>query len=353
MQSKIVCFVWENFEAHNVNKAEREDTMKYAIKIAGALAALAIASAAHAQNYPTREIKMIVPFPAGGPSDIVARNAADGMSKHLGHNILIENIGGAGGTLGATRAAESAPDGYTVFAASMGTIIAAPTFYPNLKYDSTKDFEPIGMSANAPAAIAVKNDLPANNVKEFVEYVRKNGANVKQAHGGVGGTSHMACLLFNKIFDLKPTLVAYRGTGPAVNDLIGGHVDYLCEQVVSMVGPMQTGKIRGIVLSSNERLASIPDVPGAKEAGAADYQLNVWSAAYAPRGTPQEVVAKLAAALDKTLDEPATAEKLEKLGGTVPPKSERGPEYLRKTVASDIPRWAPILKEAAETTKAN
>jgi tripartite-type tricarboxylate transporter receptor subunit TctC len=163
----------------------------------------------------------------------------------------------------------------------------------------------------------------------------------------------MACLLFNKIFDLKPTPVAYRGTGPAVNDLIGGHVDYLCEQVVSMVGPMQTGKIRGIVLSSNERLASIPDVPGAKEAGAADYQLNVWSAVYAPRGTPQEVVAKLAAALDKTLDEPATAEKLEKLGGTVPPKSERGPEYLRKTVASDIPRWAPILKEAAETTKAN
>jgi tripartite-type tricarboxylate transporter receptor subunit TctC len=238
-------------------------------------------------------------------------------------------------------------------AASMGTVIAAPSFYPNLKYDSTKDFEPIGMTANAPAAIAIKASIPAKNVKEFVEWAKKEGPNVKQAFGGVGGTSHMACLLFNKIFDLKPTPVAYRGTGPAVNDLIGGHVDYLCEQVVSMVGPMQTGKIRGIVLSSNDRLASIPDVPGAKEAGAADYQLNVWSAAYAPRGTPQEVVAKLAAALDKTLDEPATAEKLEKLGGTVPPKSERGPEYLRKTVASDIPRWAPILKEAAETTKAN
>lgn len=307
----------------------------------------------HAQQYPSRNIVMIVPFPAGGPSDTVARIAADGMTRHLGQNVVIENVGGAGGTIGATRAAEAAPDGYTIFAASMGTVIAAPSFYPNLKYDSTKDFEPVGMSANAPAAIALKNDLPANNVKEFVEYVRKNGANVKQAHGGVGGTSHMACLLFNKIFDLKPTLVAYRGTGPAVNDLVGGHIDFLCEQAVSMVPSIQGGKIKGIVISANERLAALPDVPGAKEAGAPDYQLNVWSAVYAPRGTPKDIIAKLADALDKTLDEPATAEKLAKLGGTVPPKAERGPEFLRKTVAADIPRWAPILKEAAESTKAN
>ena len=320
--------------------------------VVGLLAPLVL-SAAQAQQYPSRNIVMIVPFPAGGPSDTVARIAADGMTRHLGHNVVIENVGGAGGTIGATRAAEAAPDGYTIFAASMGTVIAAPSFYPNLKYDSTKDFEPIGMSANAPAAIALKNDLPANNVKEFVEYVRKNGTNVKQAHGGVGGTSHMACLLFNKIFDLKPTLVAYRGTGPAVNDLVGGHIDYLCEQAVSMVPSIQGGKIKGIVISADERLAALPNVPGAKEAGAPDYQLNVWSAVYAPRGTSKEIIAKLADALDKTLDEPSTAEKLANLGGTVPPKSERGPEFLRKIVASDIPRWAPILKEAAESTKAN
>ena len=323
------------------------------IAVAVGLLASLVLSAAQAQQYPSRNIVMIVPFPAGGPSDTVARIAADGMTRHLGHNVVIENVGGAGGTIGATRAAEAAPDGYTIFAASMGTVIAAPSFYPNLKYDSTKDFEPIGMSANAPAAIALKNDLPANNVKEFVEYVRKNGTNVKQAHGGVGGTSHMACLLFNKIFDLKPTLVAYRGTGPAVNDLVGGHIDYLCEQAVSMVPSIQGGKIKGIVISADERLAALPNVPGAKEAGAPDYQLNVWSAVYAPRGTSKEIIAKLADALDKTLDEPSTAEKLANLGGTVPPKSERGPEFLRKTVASDIPRWAPILKEAAESTKAN
>jgi tripartite-type tricarboxylate transporter receptor subunit TctC len=308
-------------------------------------------TAAHAQAYPNKNIIMIVPFPAGGPSDVVARIAADGMSRYLGHNILVENVGGAGGTIGATRAAEAAPDGYTIFAASMGTIIAAPSFYPNLKYDSTKDFEPIGMSANAPAAIALKNDLPANNVKEFVNYVKKNGANVKQAHGGVGGTSHMACLLFNQIFGLKPTLVAYRGTGPAVNDLVGGHIDYLCEQAVSMVPSIQGGKIKGIVVSANERLAAIPNVPNAKEAGAPDYQLNVWSAIYAPKGTPKEIVAKLADALNKALDEPAAAQRLGNLGGTVPPKAERGPDFLRKTVASDIPRWAPILKEAAAATE--
>ena len=304
----------------------------------------------HAQDYPTRNITMIVPFPAGGPSDIVARIAAEGMSRHLGQNIVIENVGGAGGTIGATRAAEAKPDGYTLFAASMGTIIAAPTFYPNLKYDSNKDFEPIGMSANAPAGIAIKNDIPAKNLKEFVAWVKQNGVNVKQAHGGVGGTSHMACLLFNKVFDLKPTLVAYRGMGPGMNDLMGVHIDYLCEQAVVMVPAIQGEKVRGVVVSANERLAAIPNVPGAKEAGAPNFQLNIWSAIYAPKGTPKDIVTKLAAALDKALDEPAIAAKLGNLGGTVPPKLDRGPDHLRKTVASDIPRWAPILKEAAATT---
>lgn len=306
-----------------------------------------------AQGYPNKNIVMIVPFPAGGPSDIVARIAADGMSRHLGQTVVIENVGGAGGTIGATRAAEAKPDGYTLFAASMGTIIAAPSFYPNLKYDSNKDFEPIGMSANAPAAISIKNDIPAKNLKEFVAWAKQNGVNVKQAHGGVGGTSHMACLLFNKVFDLKPTLVAYRGMGPGMNDLMGGHIDYLCEQAVVMVPAIQGDKVRGIVVAGNERLAAIPNVPTSKEAGAADFQLNIWSAVYAPKGTPKEIIAKLAAALDKALDEPATKEKLGNLGGTVPPKADRGPDHLRKTVASDIPRWAPILKEAAAATNSN
>ncbi|HEY4141116.1 MAG TPA: tripartite tricarboxylate transporter substrate-binding protein [Pseudolabrys sp.] len=305
-----------------------------------------------AQSYPTHNITMIVPFPAGGPSDIVARIAADGMSKNLGTSVIIENVGGAGGTVGASRAAEAKGDGYTLFAASMGTIIAAPSFYPNLRYDSNTDFEPIGMSANAPAAVSVRKDIPAKNLKEFVAWAKQNGEGVKQAHGGVGGTSHMACLLFNNIVGIKPTMVAYRGMGPGMNDLMGGHIDIACEQAIVMVSAINGEKVTGVVVAGPNRLAAIPQVPTAQEAGIPDFQLNIWSGIYAPKGTPKDVIAKLADALDKTLDDPVTSERLGKLGGTVPPKAERGPDFLRKTVASDIPRWAPILKEAAATTAA-
>jgi tripartite-type tricarboxylate transporter receptor subunit TctC len=316
-------------------------------------AAVLLAGAAQAQTYPSHNIVVIVPFPPGGPSDIVARIAADGMSKHLGQTIVIENVAGAGGTVGATRAAEAKPDGYTLFAASMGTIIAAPTFYPNLKYDSNKDFEPIGMSANAPAAVSINKNIPVKDIKEFIAYAKQKGPDLKQAHGGVGGTSHMACLMFNNVAGIKPTMVAYRGMGPGMNDLMGGHIDIACEQAVVMVAAIQGEKVKGMVVAGPNRLSVIPGVPTAKEAGLAEFQLNIWSGIYAPKGTPKEIVAKLADALDKTLDDPATAERLGKLGGTVPPKAERGPEFLRKAVASDIPRWAPILKEAAASSKPN
>jgi tripartite-type tricarboxylate transporter receptor subunit TctC len=321
---------------------------------AALIAPLMLAPASvQAQGYPTRNINMIVPFPAGGPSDIVARIMAEGMTRHLGQQVVIENVGGAGGTIGATRAAQAAPDGYTLFAASMGTIIAAPTFYPNLKYDSNKDFAPIGMSANAPAAVSIKKDIPVKNLKEFVAWAKKNGTNVKQAHGGIGGTSHMACVLFNQVVGIKPTLVAYRGMGPGMNDLMGGHIDIACEQAVVMTSAILGDKVRGIVVAGDKRLAALPDVPSAKEAGAPGFNLNIWSGIYAPKGTPKEIINKLADALNKTLDEPATSEKLGKLGGTVPPKSDRGPAFLAKTVAADIPRWAPILKAAAEASKTN
>ncbi len=316
-------------------------------------AAALLAGAAQAQTYPSHNIVVIVPFPPGGPSDIVARIAAEGMSKHLGQTIVIENVAGAGGTVGATRAAEAKPDGYTLFAASMGTIIAAPTFYPNLKYDSNKDFEPIGMSANAPAAVSINKNIPVKDIKEFIAYAKQKGPDLKQAHGGVGGTSHMACLMFNDVAGIKPTMVAYRGMGPGMNDLMGGHIDIACEQAVVMVAAIQGEKVKGMVLAGPNRLSVIPNVPTAKEAGLDSFQLNIWSGIYAPKGTPKEIVAKLADALDKTLDDPVTAERLGKLGGTVPPKAERGPEFLRKTVASDIPRWAPILKEAAASSKPN
>jgi len=328
--------------------------MKKAV-LAGALALTALTLGAvapvQAQGYPTRNIIMIVPFPPGGPSDIVARIMAEGMTRYIGQPVVIENVGGAGGTIGASRAAEATADGYTLLAGSMGTMIAAPSFYPNLRYDASKDFEPLGMTADMPAAVAVKTDLPVKNLKEFIDYVKKNGTNVKQAHGGVGASSHMACLLFNKLFDLKPTQVAYRGTGPAMNDLVGGHIDYYCEQVVNIAPSAEGKKVKALVVSANERLAVMPDVPGAKEAGAPDYQLNVWNAIYAPKGTPKAALDKLNDALAKTLDDPETAKKLGNLGATVPKKEQRGPAFLRKSLADDIPRWAPILKEAAVDAK--
>src|SRR6187399_1891867 len=178
-----------------------------------------ISRAAHAQEYPTRSITVVVPFPAGGPSDVVARIVTEQMGKILGQSMVIENVGGAGGTIGSARVAAAHPDGYTLLAGSMGSHVAAPVLTPNVKYDSVRDFEPIGFTAHAPAVVVAKKDFPAKDLREFVDYVKKNGAGVTQAHGGVGASSHMACLLFTAEAGLKPTLVAYRGTSPAMNDL--------------------------------------------------------------------------------------------------------------------------------------
>ena len=184
---------------------------------------------------------MIVPFPPGGPSDVVARIMADGMSHQLGHTMVIENVAGAGGTLGTARAAAAEPDGDTLLGAGMGSHVAAPALFPNLKDDLMKDFEPIGMASNSQVAVVAKKNFPAKDLKELIAYVRKNGAGVKQAHGGIGAASHMACLLFNSEAGLQPNSVPYRGTGPALNDLVGGHVDYFCEQVVS-IAPSGEGR---------------------------------------------------------------------------------------------------------------
>jgi tripartite-type tricarboxylate transporter receptor subunit TctC len=323
------------------------------IVIAAALALAVAGLPALAQDFPTRTVTMIVPFPAGGPSDVVARIMADGMGKHLGQNVVIENVGGAGGTTGTGRAAAAAPDGYTLLAAGMGSHVAAPALFPNMKYDSTKDFEPIGMTANAQVAVVAKKDFPAKNLKEFIAYIKANPTGVKQAHGGIGSASHMACLLFNTEAGVTPNSVPYRGTGPALNDLVGGHVDYFCEQVVSVAPSAKGGTIKAMAVSGNARSAGLPDVPSAKEAGLPGYQLSIWSAIFAPKGTPKPVAAKLTDALNKALDDPAVVKRLADLGGTVPPKAERGPDYLGKTLKADVARWDPILKKAmAESKKA-
>ena len=310
-------------------------------------AVMSLLAVARADDYPTRTITMIVPYPPGGPSDVVARIVADGMSRHLGQTIVIENVGGAGGTIGTARAATSDPDGYTILGASMGSHVAAPAFYPNLRYDSTKDFEAVGLTAHAPAAIVARKDFPAANLGGFITYLKQNGDKVKQAHGGVGASSHMACLLFTSEFGLKPSLIGYRGTGPALNDLIGGHVDFFCEQIVSVAAAVKAGSIKAYAISADAPSPALPGVPPAKDVGAPQYRMSIWSAIFAPKGTPKPIVAKLAKALDATLDDPDVADRLTALGGIVPPREERGPAALDKLLRAEITRWAPILKSAA------
>src|SRR6478672_7381835 len=191
-----------------------------------AIFALLLAAPAGAQTWPARPIAVIVPFPAGGASDVVARIVADQMGKVLGQTLVIENVGGAGGAIGSARVAAATPDGYTLLAGSMGSHVSAPVLTPNAKYDSSRDFEPIGFTAHAPAVIVARKDFPADGLRAFLDYLKNKGEAVKQAHGGIGASSHMACLLFTAATGTKPTLIAYRGTGPAMNDLIGGHVDF-------------------------------------------------------------------------------------------------------------------------------
>ena len=320
-------------------------------------AVLAIAGAATSapgqtpqpQPYPTRPITVVVPFPAGGASDVVARIVTEHMSRTLGQSLVIENVGGAGGTLGSGRVAAAAPDGYTLLAASMGSHVAAPVLTPNIKYDAVRDFEPIGLTADSPAVIVARKDFPAKSLAEFVAYVRENGDSIKQAHGGVGASSHMACLVFTSELGLKPTQIAYRGTGPAVNDLVGGHVDFLCEQSVSVIEQVRGGLLKAYVVSASERLPGLPDVPSAKEAEL-KYRMSIWAGMFAPKGTPPERIKALSGALNAALDDPAVMKRLADLGASLPKKEERSPESFARLIEAEIARWHPVLKTAAAGT---
>jgi tripartite-type tricarboxylate transporter receptor subunit TctC len=324
--------------------------MKKAVLALAAVAGLA-ATGAHAQNYPTRPITMIVPFAAGGPTDVIARIVTDHMSRTLGQQIVIENVAGAGGTTGITRAAQSQPDGYTIMMGHMGTHGAAPALYPNLKYDPTKDFAPIGLAAGTPIVIVAKKDFPANDLKGFLEYLKANAEKVNMAHAGVGSVSHSTGIFFNSVVKVKPTMVAYRGTGPALNDLMGNTVDFMTDQIVNVAPQIQGGNIKAFAIATPERSPVLPNVPTTKEAGLEGYEVSAWNAAFAPKGTPPDVVKKLSDALIKSLEDENTKKRLLELGGVIPSATERTPEALQKLVESEVARWTPVLKAAGATAE--
>ena len=307
--------------------------------------AMAMASAA-AQDYPARPITVIVPFAAGGPTDVIARIVGDHMSKTLGQTLVIENVVGAGGTTGITRAKRARNDGYTIAMGHLGTQAAAPALYPNLQYDPVNDFEQIGMVAGTPILILAKKDFPAKDLKEFVDYVKKNEKTLNMAHAGVGSVSFTTCLLLNHILKVKPTSIPFQGTGPSMNALIGSQVDYMCDQIVNAVPQVQGGTIKAYAIGTDERNPSLPNVPTSKEAGLPDFQASAWNALIAPKGTPKPIMDKLSAALDKALDDEATRKRLLELGSDIPGKDRRGGAALVTLVKSEIAKWTPVIKAA-------
>jgi tripartite-type tricarboxylate transporter receptor subunit TctC len=314
--------------------------------LAGAIAVAAGSLPASAQNYPNRPVTVIVPFAAGGPTDVVARIVTDHMSRSLGQSFVIENVVGAGGTTGITRAKRAKNDGYTVAMGHLGTHAAAPALYPNLAYDPAADFEPIGLAAGTPILILAKKDFPAKDLKEFVSHVKANDTKLNMAHAGVGSVSFTTCLLLNHILKVKPISIPYQGTGPSMNALIGGQVDYMCDQIVNAVPQVQGGTIKAYAIATEKRDASLPNVPTTAEAGLPDYQASAWNALFAPKDTPKEIVANLSAALDKALDDDATRKRLLELGSDIPGKERRGGPALHTLVKSEIAKWTPVIKAA-------
>jgi putative tricarboxylic transport membrane protein len=305
------------------------------------------AAGAIAQSYPQQPIKIIIPFAAGGGGDVVGRAVGEQLAEAVGQPIVIENVAGAGGTTGTTRTMRASPDGYTIQVGQMGTHAAAVAFYPNLAYKPDVDFEPIGMIAGLPIVITARKDFPANDLKEFIRYVKANAGKVNAAHAGVGSITHTTCLLLHSLLGVQPTFVPFSGAAPAMNALLGGQVDYICNAIPDSVPHVQSGTAKVYAISTAERSPALPNVPTSKEAGLPEFDASAWNALFAPKGTPKAVLGKLTDALDKALDDESVRKHLLDLGCDIPAKSRRGPQPLAALVTSEIARWTPIIKAAS------
>ena len=300
---------------------------------------------AAAQDYPTKTITMIVPFAPGGPSDTLARLTAEHLGRTLGQQIIVENVGGAGGTIGTERAAKATPDGYTIFQ-HHGALAAAPSLYANLKFDTLNSFEYIGLINTGPMVLTSKKTLETKSARELLDYVKSNKDKVTIAHAGVGSNSYMCALMIIQSTGVRPSLVPYRGTGPAMSDLVGGQVDILCDQATTATPQALAGTIKAYLVTSKQRLDALKEVPSFVEAGIANFEMTIWNGLYAPKGTPKPVVDKLHDALQKFIDDPKVVERFAATG-TVPfGKDMRSPAVHQKHLAEDIVNIAKLVKDA-------
>jgi tripartite-type tricarboxylate transporter receptor subunit TctC len=314
-------------------------------KLLVAAAALTIVTSAAAQDYPSRPITMIVPFAAGGPTDALARVLGDGIRQALGQPVVIEDVTGAGGTIGVARAVHAAPDGYTLSIGHLGTHVINGAIYP-LTFDLVKDFEPVALIASNPMMIVSKNDVPAKNLKELIAWIKANEGKVTAGTAGVGSGAHFSGVYFEQRIGAKLQFVPYRGTGPALLDLISGHIDLIVDQASNSLAQVKAGKIRAYAITADKRLAAAPDVPTVDEAGLPGFHIELWSAIWVPKGTPKDVVAKLNAAVVKTLANPAVQKRLAEMGLQIPPRDKQTPEALAAHQQAEVKKWWPMIKAA-------
>ena len=317
--------------------------------IAIAVATLWLASARAADqdrldqiDFPVRTVTVVVPFARGGPTDTVARLVTAEMAKTLGQPVEVENLLGAGGTLAATRVAHATPDGHTLIVGHMGTHGSAAALSPKLGYRPDKDFEPVALLAEMPVLLLARKDFPPKDMTEFEAFVKSHTDNINVAHAGFGSVSYASCLLLDRLLGVDPTAVPFSGTGPALQALIEGQVDYMCDQIVNAVPALREGKIKAYVITSAERDPAVPQVPTATEAGLSGFRIAAWTGLFAPRGTPEPIVAKLNAAVSRALDQSELRTRLTDLGGVVPGPEQRSPVVLAQIVHDEISRWGGV-----------
>ncbi len=313
-----------------------------------AVAAIAFAIAtcpAYAQTYPTKAITLLVPFAAGGATDTVARVTAQSMSKLLGQTIIIENATGAGGTIAATRASRADPDGYTLLIHHIG-ISTAATLYRKLAYDTKTAFAPIGLVTNAPMTIIGRPDLPPNSLAELVTYIKANGDKMTFGNAGLGAASHLCGMLFMTAVDKQILPVPYKGNGPVMNDLIAKQIDLTCDQTTNTTGPIAAKLVKSYAITTKSRLASMPDLPTADEAGLKGFEIGAWHGLYAPKGTPDAIVEKLAKTLQEALRDPDLVKRFNDINTEPVAQDQATPAALKATLVSEVDRWAPIIRAA-------
>ena len=302
-------------------------------------------ASAPAQEFPARAVSLMMPYAAGGPGDTITRVTAAGMSKVFGRQFVVENTAGAGGTIGTAKVAASPPDGYSLLVMHFGHA-ANTALYRNLRYDAVTDFEPVGLIAESPMAFVARKDFPATDFKQFVERIKTGNENVTAGHAGIGSASHLCGLLFLNAIEASVTTVPYKGTGPALNDLIGGQFDYMCDQTLNVGQPAKAGMLKAYAATTRARLAAWPELPTAAEAGLPGFEITVWFGMWAPRGTPQPVIDKLSAALKVALQDPDVKSRLAASGADTVSPDRATPEALRAHLKAEIDKWVPLIHKA-------